>query len=627
VPFNSKEDVMNGVKRLIVATATTALLGAAATLLIAAATPPVTWTAGGLSAGTDSAGQSARMAVDPLGNVAIVSGPSNGADLAITSYTPSGGFRWRTVVSPSIGTFAGDWVAAAADGDFVAVGHNVTSRGNPIAITIVRFSTAGALLWRVDLARTFPGVGRLIVDSAGNAYLAFNSVGDGQDIQLHKYSPSGQLLWAQVINTGFMANDIATSIALSPDDAHIVLTGQISGGATWITAAYSTTTGARRWLVTAAEGLGARDVVVDDTRAYVVGQGATGAGTPQLAYWLTVVAYDRFTGKRLWRTDTKPDDAGNAAGLWIARAPDGSVVATGQAQRGFLDWYTVAFETFGAIRWSAVRDGGLNTDEIPRALLVLDDGTTVVTGRGGPNLPGGFIPGVTAGYGPDGTLLWEAFSTLETVWASALPNGDVCATGGYDALITCWQVPGSVGPAPPIAVVSAVPSSGVAPLTVTFDGSTSHDPDGAVTSWAWSFGDGTFGTGPTINHVYSTPGVYTASLTVTDVEGLTNRATATITVQGRAPEAPTNLKAKAFGRTSIVLTWTNGTVSQSGIMIERCAGSACSDFVQIGMAAGTATSITDSGLARQTSYTYRVRARNVYGESPYSNTATARTNR
>ena len=617
---------MNGVKRHISATAIM-VLGAAATLVMAAATLTVTWTAGGLSAGTFSAGQSARMAVDPLGNVAIVSGPSNGADLAITSYAPDGVFRWRSDVSPSIGTFAGDWVAAAPDGDFVAVGHNVTSRGNPIAITIVRFSTDGTLLWRADLARTFPGVGRLIVDSAGSAYLAFNSVGDGQDIQLHKYSSSGQLLWAQLINTGFMANDIASSIALSPDEADIVLTGQISGGARWITAAYNATTGVRRWLVTAAEGLSARDVVVDATRAYVVGQGVTGAGTPQLAYWLTVVAYDRFTGARLWRTDTRPDGALAAAGLWIARAPDGSLVATGQAQRGFLDWYTVAFETSGAIRWSAVRDGGLNTDEIPRALLVLNDGTAVVTGRGGPNLPGGFIPGVTAGYGPDGTLLWEAFSTLETVWAGALPNDHLCATGGYDALITCWRVPGPVGPAPPIAVASAVPSSGVAPLTVTFDGSTSHDPDGAVTAWRWSFGDGTSGTGPTITHVYSAPGVYTASLTVTDGDGLTNTTTATIAVQGRAPEAPRTLGATALSRTSIRLTWTNGTVSQSGIMIERCPGSACSDFVEIGMVPGTATSVTDTGLARRTTYTYRVRARNVYGESPYSNTASARTNR
>ena len=97
-------------------------------------------------------------------------------------------------------------------------------------------------------------------------------------------------------------------------------------------------------------------------------------------------------------------------------------------------------------------------------MLVLADGTTVVTGRGGPNLPGGFIPGVTAGYGPTGTLLWEAFSRMETVWAIALPNGDVCATGGYDALITCWQVPAAVN-RPPAAVMSATPSTGIAPLT------------------------------------------------------------------------------------------------------------------------------------------------------------------
>ncbi len=37
---------------------------------------------------------------------------------------------------------------------------------------------------------------------------------------------------------------------------------------------------------------------------------------------------------------------------------------------------------------------------------------------------------------------------METVWAAALPNGDVCATGGYDALITCWRTSGIVTPSP-----------------------------------------------------------------------------------------------------------------------------------------------------------------------------------
>jgi PKD repeat protein len=33
------------------------------------------------------------------------------------------------------------------------------------------------------------------------------------------------------------------------------------------------------------------------------------------------------------------------------------------------------------------------------------------------------------------------------------------------------------------------------PLKVDFDGSFSYDPDGSIVSYAWSFGDGTTGTG------------------------------------------------------------------------------------------------------------------------------------
>ena len=103
-----------------------------------------------------------------------------------------------------------------------------------------------------------------------------------------------------------------------------------------------------------------------------------------------MVAYDRATGPRLWRTDREAADATGAAGLRIDLARDGTLVVAGQAARGFLDWYTVALATTGAVPWEAVRDGGLNTNEIPTDVLVLADGTTVVTGVGGPNLPGGF---------------------------------------------------------------------------------------------------------------------------------------------------------------------------------------------------------------------------------------------
>jgi PKD repeat protein len=433
------------------------------------------------------------------------------------------------------------------------------------------------------------------------------------------------LVWSQgdAAGGGFA---IASSLALSPDETDVAVTGGVSGAATWITAVYDAATGARRWQVTAAEGTAAKDVVVDDTRVYVTGQGVTGAGTPALRYFLTVVAYDRATGARRWRTDKTPADGSYAMGLWMAKAPDGSLVVAGQANRGFLDWYTVAFATTGAVRWEAVRDGGLNTNEVPQGVLVMEDGTTVVTGPGGPNLPGGFIPGVTAGYSANGTLLWEAFSRLATVWVTALPNGaDVCATGGYDALITCWRVSDVVSNQPPTAVMSATPSTGAAPLTVSFDGSRSTDPDGTVSSWAWSFGDGSSGTGPVTTHVYSTPGTYTASLKVTDNDGTSSTATRSIVANSLVPPAPSGLTATALTRGSIGLTWTNGSTSQTEVRIERCRGASCTNFTQVAAVAGTATTFVDTGLTVRTTYRYRVRSHNALGDSPYSNIASART--
>jgi PKD repeat protein len=588
------------------------LIGIADDSVVAATTLPVLWTAGGMSAGSDSAGQAARMTVDTSGNVTVVSGPGFYGMLVVTSYTPKGVMRWQSTLAPVSGTFAGYWVVAAPNGDIVALGLQYSTRGLS-GVTLARYASDGTFQWRVDSVGAVLTVGRLVVDAGGNAYLRYNST-------MYKYNPSGTLLWS----TYTSVPDVGA--ALSPDAADLVLTGTPRGGGGWITAAFDTATGTRRWLVTAAEGNAAIDVVVDNGRVYVTGRGYTGAGTPALAYFMTVVAYDRATGARLWRRDKKPVDGSEAAGLWMAKAPDGSIVVTGQASRGFLDWYTVAFETNGAVRWEAVRDGGLNTDEIPRTVLVLADGTTVVTGPGGPNLPGGYIQGVTAGYSRNGTLLWEGFSRMATVWATALPGGDVCTTGGYDALITCFQVPGVITPIEPVAVISATPTTGVAPVTVAFDGRGSTGPN-ALVSWAWSFGDGSSGSGDQTTHVYSTPGTYTASLVVTDILGLTSlpRNVSIVVSAPTLPAAPANLTAIALSRSSIGLNWTNGSTNQTEVRIERCQGSTCTNFTQVATLLGTETAYTNTGLAGNTTYRYRVRANNSSGNSPYSNIAGVRT--
>ncbi|HQU86167.1 MAG TPA: PKD domain-containing protein [Pyrinomonadaceae bacterium] len=582
-----------------------------------ATTLPILWTGGGLSAGSDSAGQAARMTTDASGNIAIVSGPSLARGLGVTSYTSAGVLRWQKTVNPVSGTYTGLWISAAPNGDFVALGANVDSRGSVFGSTLVRYSNDGTLLWKIDSTELILSIGRLLVDANGNAYVQLNS-------KLYKYSAAGTLVWTNA-STG-VPNGGA---ALSPDGADIVLTG--AAGGNWRIGAFDTATGINRWLVVAPEGISANDVVIDNGRVYVAGQGVTGASTPQLAYFLTVIAYDQANGTRLWRTDKNPVGGTNSAGLRIAKAPDGSLVATGQTLRGFLDWYTVAFETTGAVRWETIRDGGLNTDEIPRSVFVLPNGTTVVTGTGGPALPGGFIQGVTAGYNANGLLLWEGFSRQATVWATPLPSGDVCATGGYDALVTCFDAP-STGfpPLEPVAIFTATPTSGNAPLTVAFDGRASLGANQLAT-WSWTFGDGATGSGSQVSHLYSAPGKYTASLVVTDILGLTSfPRTVSIVVNAAPPTlptAPTNLVGTTASRSSIRLNWTNSTTDQTEVKIERCKGATCINFAQIASVSGTAATHTDTGLANGTSYRYRVRSANAVGNSPYSAVITAKTSK
>ncbi len=64
---------------------------------------------------------------------------------------------------------------------------------------------------------------------------------------------------------------------------------------------------------------------------------------------------------------------------------------------------------------------------------------------------------------------------------------------------------------------------------VSFDGGDSRDNVGIVT-YEWDFGDGTNGTGLTIDHVYSYPGTYTVTLTVQDAAANSDTNSILITV-------------------------------------------------------------------------------------------------
>ena len=75
----------------------------------------------------------------------------------------------------------------------------------------------------------------------------------------------------------------------------------------------------------------------------------------------------------------------------------------------------------------------------------------------------------------------------------------------------------------PTASFTYSPTSGDIPLAVSFDGTTSTDPDGSLTSYEWIFSDGMTLAGSTAQRTFTEVGTYQVSLRVTDNDGLTHQ--------------------------------------------------------------------------------------------------------
>ena len=111
------------------------------------------------------------------------------------------------------------------------------------------------------------------------------------------------------------------------------------------------------------------------------------------------------------------------------------------------------------------------------------------------------------------------------------PGGDLFYVdlGGTVRRISYTAAPNK----PPVAVIQASSQSIDPGQTVNFDGRGSSDPEGRPLGYAWDLdGDGAYddGTASTATFQYATPGVYNASLRVTDPEGASGTTSTAIGV-------------------------------------------------------------------------------------------------
>src|SRR4051794_1728234 len=164
---------------------------------------------------------------------------------------------------------------------------------------------------------------------------------------------------------------------------------------------------------------------------------------------------------------------------------------------------------------------------------------------------------------------------LETQTGSALTPDNapdsVAGTGEYVLSGNAW-----CSSAAPTAALAATPTSGLAPLTVRFDGSgTDADAGDTIASYTFRFGDGTppvTQSSPSVSHTYSAPETYHATLTVTDSRGAesSNGAGRDIIVTAGADLAvastgPAAAKNNAVGTYTITVT-NKGPAAATGVV-------------------------------------------------------------
>jgi hypothetical protein len=90
------------------------------------------------------------------------------------------------------------------------------------------------------------------------------------------------------------------------------------------------------------------------------------------------------------------------------------------------------------------------------------------------------------------------------------------------------------------------------------------------------------------------------------------------------PAAPGSLTATTVSNTQINLTWQDNSNNETGFKIESKLNSAVT-YTEIATVGANVTSYSNTGLAINTAYTYRVLAYNAGGNSGYSNTSSATT--
>ena len=543
-------------------------------------------------------------------------------------------------------------LAVDANNDVVVTGTSVRYAfpANTNDIYTLKYPAAGGpAAWEAQYNGPAQDDDRAVSVAAVPGATGYNVVGYGKnadwndDIYALRYDPLGNLLWAAApYDGGVLGDDVASGVAENAaGDAFV--SGWTQNGTSydmWV-ARYVGATGQRAW-VTTFNGAGNGDdfataIVTENSAVYVTGRSRNAAGN----FDLVTLGLTAETGEVRWVRTLDGDGGGDDEGVFVGVDPmtrdvvvagttlagpaNDEIVVVRYDEDGNQVWLktvvrpahldraeAAAMDLSGNVYVAGKTDGGTGWDAL---VVVLDEHGTQVTGTT-----------YDASSGRDDGLRSIAVNRRGEAFAA---GHRTTADGDFDFLAVRVSNPLLLAPGP-LAVTPTYTSVTLQwyANSPNVDGYRVDRRTGAcATSVPWqtlttttagvtSYADSGLTGGATF--CYRVKAFRTAS-------GTWSRP-AQLEVQVPVPPPPGAVVATATNTSSVTLTWADNTTGEDGFVVQRCAGSGCTNFADLATPAANATSTIDTGVCNGTTYSYRVKARLTgQWESAWSSSATVTT--
>jgi hypothetical protein len=507
-------------------------------------------------------------------------------------------------------------ITADLSGNFYVAGYSERS-GTQQTFAVVKHNAQGNTEWVARYNGAAGGIGgsaqAVNVDAAGNVYAA-GYVYDGTivssklDYLVVKLNANGAQQWARRYNGIGNNYDQATEV-VADASGNVYVSGFSYGqNADWATLKFASD-GTQIWeRRVSSAGEGSEDRPIDmaltaEGNLVLTGIAQNGSGLSEMD--VLTLAYDP-SGNTLWQALYTETEVSHEFPADFDIDADGNICITGRFQEVFQPElaefpFILKYDRNGTLLFAnrQVQAGGqsIDTDVF---------GNIFVTGVSSP-ASGTGLP-AAAKFDGSGNLIWiKSLDAVLPLHILAASDGKVFLSGS----------------------ISAIGSSGIDYWTAELDAQgnpvSDHRFNGTgdradqVRDMCFDSAGNLLVTGTSWGGFNSIGGTADDMVTLK----FANNGTAL----PQPPVAPGNLNAQATSASHISLRWRDNSGNENGFRVERCQGAGCTNFEPVGQVGVNITSFTDSGLVRNTTYNYRVRAFNSVGDSAPSDTASARTAR